>query len=90
MAGTERFSRHLTAPKPAPPRPTLIPDANFSRNVSFHVLRNDQGDDLWLGTYLLDLLEVLAEVHQEGALVEIDGVSYVLTVAPAPKGQPNG
>jgi hypothetical protein len=87
---TNRFSRHLKKAGQELNRPFLTPDANFSRNVSFHVLRDAQGNDIWIGRYLLDLLEVLAEVHPHGAIVELDGVSYHLTVTPAQKGQPNG
>lgn len=68
----------------------LIPDANFSRNVSFHVVENLQGDQIWIGRYLADLLEVVAECHPEGLLVDIDGMEYLLTVAPAPQEDPHG
>lgn len=67
-------------------RATLTPDAQFSRNVSFHVVTDLQGEQIWIGRYMLDLLEYAAVCHPEGLLVEIEGIRYTLTVARTPKG----
>jgi hypothetical protein len=87
---TDRFSRHLNANKPTPRPHRLVPDANFSRNVAFHVVRDHDGKDVWIGRYMTDLLEYAAICHENGLLVELDGEEYLVTVAPARKVNPHG
>lgn len=51
-----------------------------------HVIESPDQAHTWVGRYLYDLVEVVAECHPEGLLVDIDGIEYLLTVAPAPNG----
>jgi hypothetical protein len=68
----------------------LIPDANFSRNVNFHVVKDHEGVQRWVGRYTNDLLQYVALIHENGLLVDLDGEEYLVRVTPAPRRPPHG
>lgn len=87
---TSPFSMHLPPATEREKPWKLTPDANFSRNVSFHVVYDPTGRPAWVGRYLIDLLEYVALMHENGLLVDIEGEEYLLTVAPNTTRNPHG